>query len=143
MRRTSRSFSSLWYCPHPLSGRQRPGQTTETRNPQEKDVGDCISLINLQGKLNCKYVVGFYFSAKPQRANLRDRWPATPEENLERLADAGFPYDRQIPKCGNCGGKWRSSASKGDSHIIDHYPQKWATPRGAASKNVRLSSASK
>lgn len=50
-------------------------------------------------------MVGFYFSAKPQRASLKDRWPPSPEENLERLEDAGFPHDRQIPKCGNCGGK--------------------------------------
>ncbi|GFF62378.1 DNA-binding protein HEXBP [Aspergillus lentulus] len=69
----------------------------------EKPVGDSISLINLQGKLNCKYVVAFYFSPKPQRANLKERWPADPEENLERLEDAGFPYDRQVPKCNNCG----------------------------------------
>ena len=64
-----------------------------------------MSLINLQGKLNCKYVVGFYFSHKPQRATLRERWPQSVEENLVRLEDAGLPYDRQIPKCSNCGGK--------------------------------------
>ncbi|KKA21589.1 Zinc knuckle transcription factor (CnjB) [Rasamsonia emersonii CBS 393.64] len=69
----------------------------------EKEVGDTLSLINLQGKLDCKYVVGFYFSPKPQRANLKERWPSNPEENLARLEDAGFPYDRQVPKCGNCG----------------------------------------
>ncbi|KAM0117051.1 hypothetical protein ACP6JC_006374 [Aspergillus fumigatus] len=69
----------------------------------EKPVEDSIRLINLQGKLNCKYVVAFYFSPKPQRANLKERWPADPEENLERLEVAGFPYDKQIPKCGNCG----------------------------------------
>jgi hypothetical protein len=62
-------------------------------------------LVNLQGKLDCKYVVGFYFSDKPQRINLKDRWPDSAEENLERLADAGFPLDRQIPKCTNCGRK--------------------------------------
>ena len=72
---------------------------------QVKPIGDCISLINLQGKLNCKYVVGFYFSHKPQRATLRERWPSSVEENLARLEDAGLPYDRQIPKCANCGGK--------------------------------------
>lgn len=65
---------------------------------------DTISLINLQGKLNCTYVVSFFYSAKPQRAHLRDRWPASPEDNLERLEDAGFPFDRQVPKCHNCGG---------------------------------------
>jgi hypothetical protein len=77
------------------------------RKTKEKEVGDCLILIDLQGKLSCKYVVGFYFSEKPQRANLKDRWPPTPEDNLERLADAGFPYDRHIPKCANCGGKCR------------------------------------
>lgn len=64
-----------------------------------------MCLINLQGKLNCKYVVGFYFSHKPQRATLRERWPPSVEENLTRLEDAGLPYDRQIPKCSNCGGR--------------------------------------
>ncbi|RDW93447.1 putative zinc knuckle transcription factor (CnjB) [Aspergillus mulundensis] len=68
-----------------------------------RETADCISLIDLQGKLNCTYVVGFFYSPKPQRANLRERWPSSVEENLERLQDAGLPYDRQIPKCGNCG----------------------------------------
>jgi hypothetical protein len=54
-------------------------------------------------------VAAFFFNAKPQRTNLVERWPATPEDNLERLANAGFPYDRQIPKCSNCGGKSRFS----------------------------------
>ncbi|KAL4911399.1 hypothetical protein BDW74DRAFT_7942 [Aspergillus multicolor] len=71
----------------------------------ERETADCISLIDLQGKLNCTYVVGFFYSPKPQRANLRERWPSSVEENLERLQDAGLPYDRQIPKCGNCGGR--------------------------------------
>lgn len=70
------------------------------------------SLINLQGKLDCQYVVGFYYSSKAQRAHLRDRWPASVEENLERLADAGFPYDRQIPKCANCGGEYDAIAQE-------------------------------
>ncbi|BCS27271.1 putative zinc knuckle transcription factor (CnjB) [Aspergillus puulaauensis] len=69
----------------------------------EKEQTDCISLIDLQGRLNCTYVVGFFYSAKPQRANLRERWPSSVEDNLERLGDAGLPYDRQIPKCANCG----------------------------------------
>ncbi|GMF69436.1 unnamed protein product [Aspergillus oryzae] len=79
-------------------------------------VGDCISVINLQGKLDCKYVVGFYYSPKPQRANLKERWPESVEENLERLEDAGIPYDREIPKCSNCGGNLYSRiSSKEDS----------------------------
>ncbi|THC99342.1 hypothetical protein EYZ11_001154 [Aspergillus tanneri] len=69
----------------------------------DKQVDECISLINLQGKLNCKYVVGFFYRPKPQRAHLRERWPESVEDNFERLENAGLPYDRQIPKCGNCG----------------------------------------
>ncbi|KAK2741191.1 hypothetical protein FQN55_008454 [Onygenales sp. PD_40] len=69
----------------------------------EKEITDCHTLINLQGKLNCKYVIGYYFSDKPQRANLKERWPESPEENLKRLEDAGIPLDRGIPKCSNCG----------------------------------------
>ena len=72
---------------------------------QQKDVGDVISLINLQGKLGCLYSVGFFYGPKPQRATLRTRWPENEEVNLERLADAGLPFDRMVPKCSNCGGK--------------------------------------
>ncbi|KAJ5976062.1 zinc knuckle transcription factor (CnjB) [Penicillium waksmanii] len=69
----------------------------------EKPTEDVISLIDLQGKLDRQYVVGFFYSDKPQRANLRERWPETPEDNLERLQNAGLPYDRQVMKCRNCG----------------------------------------
>ncbi|KAK5796065.1 hypothetical protein VI817_005350 [Penicillium citrinum] len=64
---------------------------------------DVISLIDLQGQLDREFVVGFFFSDKAQRANLRERWPTSTEENIERLQNAGLPYDRQIMKCRNCG----------------------------------------
>ncbi|CAG8027130.1 unnamed protein product [Penicillium salamii] len=70
---------------------------------QEKEVDDVISLIDLQGTLDREYIVGFYFRAKAMRGKLRERWPADPEENLERLANSGLPFDRKIPKCLNCG----------------------------------------
>lgn len=63
-----------------------------------------MTLINLQGKLDCTYVVGFFTSPKALRNNLRIRWPESPEANLERLEDAGQAYDRHIPKCRNCDG---------------------------------------
>lgn len=88
---------------------------------QEREIGDCHTVVNLQGKLNCKYVVGLYFSDKPQRINLKERWPATPEENLERLAEAGFPLDRQIPKCSNCGSKTRLPSSDSNSYFTANY----------------------
>lgn len=39
------------------------------------------------------------------RAVLEPRWPRDAEENLERLANAGLPYDRGVIKCRNCAGK--------------------------------------
>ena len=70
---------------------------------QTKESGDTYSIINLQGKHDCTYAVSYQLSEKPTRASLKDRWPATPEENLERLADAGTPLDRGVPKCARCG----------------------------------------
>lgn len=104
---------------------------------QEKEVGDCMSLIDLQGKLGCQYVVGFYYSPKAQRQHLRERWPESVEDNLERLADAGFPYDRQIPKCANCNRKqrlllYRSFETDANSTEMGH------TARGC--KEERMSS---
>ncbi|KAJ5454483.1 uncharacterized protein N7458_005439 [Penicillium daleae] len=69
----------------------------------EKEREDVISLIDLQGQLDREFVVGYFFSDKPMRANLEQRWPSDADDNIERLANAGLPYDRQIIKCRNCG----------------------------------------
>ncbi|KAJ5570007.1 uncharacterized protein N7459_009437 [Penicillium hispanicum] len=69
----------------------------------EKESEEMISLIDLQGKLDCQYVVGFFFSPNSRRMNLVPRWPSDPAENIERLSNAGLPYDRQVTKCRNCG----------------------------------------
>lgn len=66
---------------------------------------DTMTIVNLQGKIDCKYTVTFAFSPKPRNAKIAERWPNSPEENLARLGDAGFVLDRMIPKCENCGGK--------------------------------------
>ena len=60
--------------------------------------------MNLQGRMGCKYHVGMYFSEKCTKKKLVDSWPKSPEENMERLRDAGIPVDRMIPKCSNCDG---------------------------------------
>ncbi|EER45443.1 zinc knuckle transcription factor [Histoplasma capsulatum var. duboisii H88] len=84
----------------------------------DKEIADCHTLINLQGKLNCKFVVGYYFGDKPQRPNLKERWPQSSEENLKRLADAGIPLDRQIPKCVNCGQMGHGSRACPDERSV-------------------------
>ena len=65
---------------------------------------DTYTLMNLNGKLDCKYHVGFFFSDKPPRGSLKEGWPPSPEENNARLKDAGVPVERGIPKCSNCEG---------------------------------------
>ena len=68
----------------------------------EKELAVTYTNMDLQGKLDCKYTISFRLSNKAQRPKEKDAWPATDEENLERLADAGIPVDRGIPKCSNC-----------------------------------------
>lgn len=60
------------------------------------------TLMDLQGKLGKTYQIGYYFSPKAQRSTMKAGWPSTPEENIERLGDAGVPVDTFIPRCSNC-----------------------------------------
>ncbi|TVY80499.1 ATP-dependent RNA helicase glh-4, partial [Lachnellula suecica] len=68
----------------------------------EKELAITYTNVDLQGNLEKKYTVNWRLSEKPGRPKEAEGWPATPEENLERLADAGVPVDRGVPKCGNC-----------------------------------------
>lgn len=68
----------------------------------EKEITDTFTLMDLQGNLDRKYTVGFFLSDKPQRNKMLAGWPESAEQNLERLAHAGIPVDRKIPKCMNC-----------------------------------------
>jgi len=68
----------------------------------EKEVADTFTLMSLQGKTGCKYTIGYFFSPKPPKKTLLECWPATPDDNLRRLDDAGLPVDSFIPKCGRC-----------------------------------------
>src|SRR5271170_785961 len=67
----------------------------------EKDHGDTITNVNMQGEVERKYTISYHLSEKPQRPAMKKRWPKTPNENLERLADAGILIDRGVEKCNN------------------------------------------
>lgn len=69
----------------------------------EKDLADTFTNMDLQGNLDKKYTVSWRKSGKHARPKEKDLWPATPQENFERLVDAGEPVERGIPKCTNCG----------------------------------------
>jgi hypothetical protein len=68
----------------------------------EKELAVTYTNMDLQGNLDKKFSVSWRLSPHHQRPKEKDAWPATPEENLVRLADAGEPVDRGIPKCSNC-----------------------------------------
>lgn len=71
---------------------------------QEMELPKSMSLVNLQGKAGQEFVVGYFFSAKPKRAIFATGWPSSPEENIERLGNAGVPMENFIPLCRNCDG---------------------------------------
>jgi hypothetical protein len=68
----------------------------------EKELTLTYTNMDLQGNLDKKFSVSWRLSPNHQRPKEQDAWPASPEENLERLKDAGEPVDRGIPKCSNC-----------------------------------------
>lgn len=68
----------------------------------EKELTTTYTNMDLQGNLEKKYSITWRLSDKPMRPREKDSWPSSPEENLERLADAGTPVDRGLPKCSNC-----------------------------------------
>ncbi|KAL8842030.1 MAG: hypothetical protein Q9205_005050 [Flavoplaca limonia] len=73
--------------------------------PREGEILDTHTLVDLSGKKDCKYKVGYFFKKTARSGKLADAWPSSEEENLVRLQDAGIPYERGIPKCLRCKGK--------------------------------------
>lgn len=71
----------------------------------ENELPKTHTYVNLQGELDKTYKVGFHLSPKPRRETAKQGWPETPEENIERLKNAGLPMERGIPKCMRCNGK--------------------------------------
>jgi hypothetical protein len=73
---------------------------------KEQAVSDTHTIVNLQGKIDMKFAVSIQFSDKPRRAAFAEGWPKTKEENMARLAEAGFILDRMVQKCSNCAGTY-------------------------------------
>jgi hypothetical protein len=63
-----------------------------------------MTIVNLAGKIDQKYVLAITLSDKPKREKFAVGWPESAEENLERLNSCGFVMDRLVPMCDNCGG---------------------------------------
>jgi len=68
----------------------------------EGDAGELYTLMDAQGNLGKTYQVTFRFSPGPQRASEAEAFPNSPEENAERLKDAGISISCLMDKCSNC-----------------------------------------
>ncbi|CAJ2502764.1 Uu.00g101580.m01.CDS01 [Anthostomella pinea] len=62
-----------------------------------------LTNMDFQGNLGKKYSVTYRFDPKPARPREAEGWP-TPEDNIERLADAGEVVNSGLSKCTNCDG---------------------------------------
>jgi len=68
----------------------------------ERELSQTYTNMDLQGNLDRTYTITYRLSEKPKRPKEAEGWPASPEDNMERLKDAGEPVDRGMPLCGNC-----------------------------------------
>jgi hypothetical protein len=72
---------------------------------KETEIAQNYTIVDLMGNINCKYVLTIQLSDKPRRARMNKGWPKDAEENIRRLASAGFIQERGIPICARCNGK--------------------------------------
>lgn len=70
---------------------------------KEQEIAPNMTIIDLVGNADRKFVLSIQLSAKPRRAKMAQGWPESPEQNLERLVSAGYVQDCGVPLCGNCG----------------------------------------
>ncbi len=68
----------------------------------ERELSQTYTNMDLQGNLDRTYTISYRFSQKPKRPKEAEGWPTSPEENMERLKDAGEPVDRGVSLCANC-----------------------------------------
>jgi hypothetical protein len=68
----------------------------------EKELSKTYTNMDLQGVLKKTHSISWRFSPKPQRPKEAEGWPENPEQNMERLDDAGTPVDCLMPLCSNC-----------------------------------------
>ncbi|KAL2759015.1 hypothetical protein ACRALDRAFT_2097686 [Sodiomyces alcalophilus JCM 7366] len=74
--------------------------------------------MDLQGNMDKKWAVSFRFHEKPDRPRDQAIWPKDAQENMARLADAGEPTARLVPRCMNC---------KEMGHVSKHCPEEKVT----------------
>ena len=68
----------------------------------ERKLEGAFTNMDLQGHIGKTYTVSYRFSEKPSRPREREGWPASRDELLSRLEDAGDTVDSGQQRCYNC-----------------------------------------
>lgn len=64
----------------------------------KREIADTFTLMDLQGNLQREWAISYRRSPKAQRGRETQNWPASPEENMERLLNAGEVVSTGVPK---------------------------------------------
>jgi hypothetical protein len=70
---------------------------------KQQEVATNMTIVDLVGNPVREFVLSVQLSPKPRRTKMAQGWPESPEQNMERLASAGFVQDIGVPLCNNCG----------------------------------------
>ncbi|KAL5117061.1 hypothetical protein ACEQ8H_005020 [Pleosporales sp. CAS-2024a] len=70
---------------------------------KQQEIAPNMTIVDLMGNSKRDYVLTMQLSAKPRRAKMAQGWPESPEQNMQRLASAGWVEDSGVPICSNCG----------------------------------------
>jgi len=92
---------------------------------KSQEIAANMTIVDLIGNPDREFVLSIQLSAKPRRAKMAQGWPETPEENIRRLASAGFVQDCGVPLCGNCGelGHIRKHCKQEQPERPSHQPE--------------------
>ncbi|KAF9697953.1 hypothetical protein EKO04_004059 [Ascochyta lentis] len=70
---------------------------------KQQEVPVNMTVVDMIGNPEREFVLTIQLSDKPRRKMFAQGWPENAEQNLGRLASAGFVQDRGVPLCSNCG----------------------------------------
>ncbi|KAL8992654.1 MAG: hypothetical protein Q9169_006935 [Polycauliona sp. 2 TL-2023] len=71
--------------------------------PREGEILDTLTLVDLSGKKDCKYKVGYFFKKTAPRGKMADVWPSSEDENLACTQEE-VEIEKPSPKCAVCEG---------------------------------------
>jgi hypothetical protein len=72
---------------------------------QKFEIEPMKTIVGMNGQPDQEYCLVLRFSPDPERQFEIEKWPESPEENLERLKSCGFEVEKKALYCHRCNGK--------------------------------------